>query len=89
MAFTLRRLQAYILIVRIDMFLPNRRKETVTNLAFTTYKLTEKLLTAFLGIVSEAILYKYTGIRRCMTDATECEEEMHVRIKENRKDQIN
>jgi hypothetical protein len=71
------------------VFLPNRRRETVTNLAFTAYTLTEKLLTAFLGVVYEAIMYKYTDIRRCMTYATGCEKEMHGRIKENKKDQLN
>jgi hypothetical protein len=70
------------------VFLPNRRRETVTNLAFTAYTLTEKLLTAFLGMVYEAIVYKYT-IRRCMTYAAGCEKEMHGRIKENRKGELN
>jgi hypothetical protein len=71
------------------VFLPNRRTETVTNLAFTAYTLTGKLLTAFLGMVYEVIMYKYTDIRRCMTYATGCEKEMHGRIKENGKEQIN
>jgi predicted phage-related endonuclease len=71
------------------VFLPNRRKETVTYLAFTAYTLTEKLLTAFLGVFYEAIMYKYTEIRRSVTYATGCEKEIHGRIKENRKDQIN
>jgi len=88
MAFTLS--QATLgLIVRSDVFLPNRRKETVTNLAFTAYTLTEKLPTAFLGMVYEAIMYKYTDIRRCMTYATGCEKEMRGRTKESKKDQIN
>jgi hypothetical protein len=75
--------------VRFDVFPPNRRRETVTNLTFTTYKLTENFVTAFLGMVYEAIMYKYTDIRRCMTYATGCEGKMNGRIKEKRKDQIN
>jgi hypothetical protein len=71
------------------VLLPSRCRETVINLAFTAYTLTGKLLTAFLGMVYEAIMYKYTDIRRCMTYATGCEKEMRERIKENRKDRIN
>jgi hypothetical protein len=75
--------------VKSDVFLQNRRRETATNLAFTAYTLTEKILTAFLGMVYEAIMYKYTDIRRCVTYVTGCEKEMHGRMKENRKGQIN
>jgi hypothetical protein len=70
------------------VFLPNKRSETVTNLAFTAYTLTEKRLTAFLGMVYEAIMYKYTDTRRYMAYAAGCEKEMHGRIKENRKGQL-
>jgi hypothetical protein len=70
------------------VFLPHRRKETVTNLAFTAYKLTENFVTAFLGMVYEAIMYKYTDIRLCMTYATGCEGKMHGGINKMT-DQIN